>query len=586
MAKDLSSAKCTLLAIHFASEGNIKALHSFTPTRSDALSPEHILRILLTYLPESLDPREYATYVEEVASRLYLDTEREDVEIDISPVKDVSDEQAEKKVKKLKLLHLAPPNFPADAPKDDLTRFLCHRAYRIDSETGLLSLVRQLVEPYLERNDYIRTWFISVVLPLLRIESEYYPEADDPSLGLERFEQLGGKEGIDFLLKNDIEKQSTSPAQNIELARDIKGLVGPWVYGQTKCKRRKIKQYRQPVSEGADESSLENGMRKISLNGVKPEDITGHDWEYVYRWLVLRAQDDLPLITRAVDDWDGPSDIDLGNFVPGHSASYLDEDLQRKLEAQYAQAAFACCYAAQTDAEETIRSAHSILARLAMLLDFIPPPDLATSVDSLPKIERHAAALDASQNTSYLDPTALLTPEHPLTTPRFETYMLLQMMVYSAYQLAGVGYAVSMVNVAKLHFYASADEQLAVLQKILRKFTASGTRKDDTQWTADRAKLMWLWNWGMESEEDEETTTGAGVLGKIPRETFEEEMLKCFTETSCKSDPTLPSSDRSSSPPVEEVDPVRNTDTLGPSEAKDLSFPFVTSEHEEESANV
>lgn len=541
MAKDLSSAKCALLTIHYASEGNIKALHSFTPSRSDALEPEFIFRILLTYLPESLEPREYTTYVGEVASRLYLDYDREDVEVDLSPVQDITEEQAKKKVRKLKLLEIVPPSFPPYAPDDILTRFLCHRAYRIDSETGLLSLVPQLVEPFLDRNDYLRTWFISVVLPLLRIEFEYYPAEDSPSLGLADFERLEGKEGIDFLLQNEVGSRNTSGAvgesQEDELARVIKGLVGPWMYGHTERKRRKLRPEGDTAALDSPPDDLSNEFRKISLDGVKADDKTGHDWEYLYRWLVLRAQENLPLVTLAVDEWDGPSDIDLGFYELRHTDAYLDEETQRKLEAQYAQVAFACCYAAQTHAEATIRSAHIILARLAALLDFIPPPDLATSVDSLPKIEKHAAPLDASHTVADLEPDALLTPEHPLTTPRYETYMLLQMILYSAYQFSGLGHAMSMVSVAKLNFYSSANEQLTLLRRILRDLTKTGARKDDTQWTSDRAKLLWLWNWGIGAE-DESASNGAGVLGKISRQTFEEEMLKCFTETSCKSSPS------------------------------------------------
>lgn len=581
MAKDLSQAKCTLLTINYASEGNIKALHSFTPTRSDALEPEFIFRILLTYLPESLEPREYTTYVGEVASRLYLDYEREDVEVDLSPVQDLSEEQAEKKVKRLKLLEIRPPNFPPYAPDDILTRFLCHRTYRIDSETGLLSLVPQLVEPFLDRNDYLRTWYISVVLPLLRIEFEYYPADDSPSLGLSGFERLEGREGVDFLLQNEAGSRHTSRAvsgsQENEIARDIKGLVGPWMYGHTERKRRKLGHTSEAAPQDSELENLSNGLRKISLDGVKPGDKTGHDWEHLYRWLVLRARENLPLITLAVDEWDGPADIDLGTFDPRITDVYLDDETQRKLEAQYAQAAFACCYAAQTHAEETIRSAHTILARLAALLDFIPPPDLATSVDSLPKIEKHAAPLDNSHTLADLEPDALLSPEHPLTTPRFETYMLLQMILYSAYQLAGLGHAISMVNVAKLHFYASADEQLALLQRILRHLTKTGARKEDTQWVSDRAKLLWLWNWGID-QDDDGATSGAGVLGKVSRQAFEEEMLKCFTETSCKSFSSSRSSGPYSSLSVDEVDPVRNVETLGPSEEKDLSFPFKLSD--------
>ena len=100
MTKDLSNAKCILLTIHFASGGNIKALHSFTPSHPNVLNPELVFRILLTYLPESLDPQEYTTYVGEVGSRLYLDYEREDVAVDISPVQDITEEHAERRVKK------------------------------------------------------------------------------------------------------------------------------------------------------------------------------------------------------------------------------------------------------------------------------------------------------------------------------------------------------------------------------------------------------------------------------------------------------------------------------------------------------
>jgi hypothetical protein len=535
MAKDLSPAKCILLTIHYASEGNINALHSFTPTRLDALDPELVLRILLTYLPESLDPKEYRQYVSEVASRLYFDVDREDVEVDITPIKDIDEEHAKRKVKRLKLLEIGPPTYPPHAPKDLLTRFLCHRAYRIDTDTGLLNLVTSLVEPFLDRNEFLRTWFISVVLPLLRLEFEYYSETENVTMALRDFEQLQEREGIDFLMQpaaaEGDAKSANGSNQRGNVARDIKGLVGPWMYGYTDRKRRRLNYDNE--QEQQETTTLSNGMNKVALQGVSAADKTGHEWEYMYRWLVFHARDNFPIAVHAVEDWDGPGDVDLGGLDTGNADRYLDEEVQSKLEAQYAQAAFASCYAAQADTEQTIRGAHTVLARLAELLDFIPPPDLATSVDSLPKIERHAVTLDESQTVADLEPDALLKPEHPLTTPRLETYMLLQMMVYSAYQFSGLGYPISLANVAKLHLYASKDEQLAALQKILRGLSRSGARKDETQWTADRAKLMWLWNWGIDSTDDE-VANGPGVLGNIRREKFEEEMLKCFTETSCK----------------------------------------------------
>ena len=180
----------------------------------------------------------------------YLDVDREDVEVDISPVKDIDDEQAKRKVRQLKLLETRPPTFPPHAPKNILTRFLCHRAYRIDAETGLLNLVPQLVEPFLERDEYLRTWYISIVLPVLRYEFEYYPEDESRPMSLSDFEKLEGKDGVDFLLRKSAESEGIKTAlgssQKTELARDIRGLVGPWMYGQTERKRRKLEHSAEP----------------------------------------------------------------------------------------------------------------------------------------------------------------------------------------------------------------------------------------------------------------------------------------------------------------------------------------------------
>lgn len=534
--KDLTPAQCILLTVHYASEANIAALHSFTPSRLDALDPELVLRIVLTYLPESVEPKEYTTYVGEVASRLYLDVDRQDIEVDVSPVSGIDDAHARRNVRRLQLVELLPPAFPPHAPEDSLTRFLCHRAYRIDAETGLLNLVPQLIQPFLDRNDFLRVWYISNILPLLRMNFEYYPQDDCP-VSLTDFEKMAGHKGVDFLLSKALEHGAghapSSSSSTGNVGRDLKGLVGPWMYGHIERQQRTKEQSSvRPDDVGdAEVAPLTEATRKISLTGVGVEDKTGHDWECAYQWMVHHSQQRFALITHAIEEWDGPADVDLEDFDKGHSF-YLDDQVQRKLESQYAQAAFASCYAAQADTEATVRGAHSVLARLAELLDFIPPPDLASSVESLPHVDRHTTALDESRTVEDLNVDALLTPEHPLTTPRMETYMLLQMMVYSAYQFASLGHSISIVSVAKLHFYSSADEQLAVLQKMLKHLSRSGKR-DDSQWTADRAKLIWLWNWGIDPE-DVSAKDGAGTLGKLEKEDFEEEMLKVFTETSCK----------------------------------------------------
>ncbi|KAK0964946.1 hypothetical protein LTR91_018208 [Friedmanniomyces endolithicus] len=531
MAKQLSGAQCILLTVHYASSANIKALHSFTPTRSDVLEPDLILRILLTYLPEK-----------EVASRLYLDYEREEVDVDLSPVKDLSEEQAQKQVKRLHLREYKPMVFPQSASDDLLNRFLISRGLLMDEQAGLLNLVPHLIKPFLPRDEYLRTWYISVVLPIVRLELEYYSDQADskvPQMSLSDFANQDPAKGIDFLLRKALEMDGTVPMvdhSNTSIGRDVKGLVGPWMYGHTERKRRKMNPDSRESARSAPDTVERGGprgtARKVPLDGITDEDKTGHDWEGMFRWMVANAKRDLTVIAHLIEDWDGPSDVDLGGFSEG-GREYIDEEVLRKLELQYAQAAFAACYAAEGDTQEIIRGAHGILARLAELLDFLPPPDLASSVDSLPLVERQLPELGTSDSVNNLTSERLLEPKHPLTTPRMETYMLLQMLVYSTYQLAGLGLSLSLIDVAKLLFYASAEEQLAVLQKVLHGLTEHGSRKDEAEWDAQRKKLMWLWNWGIDVD-DEQAQTGAGVLGRIKRELFEEEMLKVFIDTGCR----------------------------------------------------
>ncbi|KAG9947795.1 secretory pathway Sec39, partial [Aureobasidium melanogenum] len=529
--KALSSAQCILLTVHYASEANIRALHAFTPLRLDVLSPELVLRIVLSYLPETVDPSLYTTYVREVATRIYLE-QQEPFDIDTTPVAALSAEKAQKRVNKLSIADLSPPAFPPHAPTDLLTRFVIHRANRIDSETGLLTLVPRLAEPFLDTNDYLRTWYVSVVLPLLRLRYDFYPEKKDPPT-LPAFERLDGQQGIDLLLENvtDVQHEITSSTDSEGLvARDTRAMVGPWMYGHTERKRRRLDDEPEPTHDEQDMVRSPSRTAFIKLDGVSKHDKTGHDWEYVFEWMVHNAVNNFPLVTNLIEEWDGPGDVDLGGFH--NPQAYLDDDIQAKLERQYAQAAFASCYAAEADTPETIDGAHGILVRLAQLLDFEPPPELATSVKQLPKVDKHAELLHATDSTIYLEPDVLLRPEHPLATPKLETYMLLQMMVYSAYQLNGLGHSISILNVAKLRFFSDEDEQLSLLLKIVHGLAAKGKR-DEQQWQYDYDRLIWLWNWNIELED--QGRRGAGIFGRIEKTVIERELLKVLISSGCYS---------------------------------------------------
>ena len=516
--KQLSKDQCILLAVNFAAEANIKPLHALIPQRPDVLEPELVLRILLTYLPESVQPSKYTSFVHELVTHLWLE-QHEPGDIDISSVKDISDATASKKVKKLGLRSLFPPSFPPGAPDDILIQFLCHRAYRIDVETGLLTLVPELLKPFLDRSEYLRTWFVSVVLPLLRLQYEYYPNSD-ASLSLDDFEKIDGAKGIELLLSKAVrtKHEITSPTESEgTIGRDLRGLVGPWVYGHTERKRRKL---------GRGEENASTTQKRISLSGATEDDVTDHDWEYAYKWLTHKAVEDFPMVTNAVEEWNGPADVDFGDYMG--DTLYLEDELRHKLDKRYAQSAFAACYAVEANSAEAIDGAHGILVRLAELLDFEPPPDLATSVEQLPVIDRHASLLHESDSKIMLDPDVLLQPDHPLTSPTLATFMLLQMLVYSAYQLSGLGHDISIVNLTKFRFYSDEEEQLAMVQKILHGLSTSGKR-DDSHWSNDRGRLIWLWNWNIDPEEG--ALRGAGPFGNVSRDVLEKEIVKSMLST-------------------------------------------------------
>jgi hypothetical protein len=169
-----TSAKALLLAVQLATKADIPTLR--TVVSRHRIRVELVLRILLSYLPESLDASEYVPFLKDLISENILDINdsKSAAENSTAALDELSEEEARRKVKKLHLLPLAYTDAPADAPP--IVLFLIHRALRVDESTGLLSQIPELVTPFLHHSPYLRAWTISSVLPLLRMNYEYYPE--------------------------------------------------------------------------------------------------------------------------------------------------------------------------------------------------------------------------------------------------------------------------------------------------------------------------------------------------------------------------------------------------------------------------
>ncbi|KAG7139639.1 Protein transport protein sec39 like [Verticillium longisporum] len=199
MSLILSPPKLVLLAVHLATTADVNSLAYLTSRYPAVLRKDIILRILLTYLPETVPSAEYVNFLKELESGDFDEHEAND--LNYATVHDLNDEEAAKKVRKLRLLPLSDGKGSTDADEDHITSFLYRRAYRVDEEAGLLAQLPVLLAPFLHHSHDLRTWAISTLLPLLRRNHEYYPQ-DPVANTLLEFQKLPDNIAIGVLLSN------------------------------------------------------------------------------------------------------------------------------------------------------------------------------------------------------------------------------------------------------------------------------------------------------------------------------------------------------------------------------------------------
>ncbi|CAI6333575.1 unnamed protein product [Periconia digitata] len=497
----LSAHHCVLLAVHYATESNITALQALTTLRAQDLPLELTLQIILTYLSETVDPSTYIEYLDELANSASNPIDDPAIAFDLSSVKELSTARARKRRSRIELLPLVHPLYKTESDLDLLTHFLIHRAHRIDEETGLLDLVPQLLVPFLGHSEYLRTWFISTVFPLLRLGYEYYPNIPVPPL--EEFARLQGTRALNVQLAPLLESSHDNAA------RDLQGVVGPWICGANERKRRKLSK------EG----------RRASLTEASPQGMD--DWEALFGWLLRTSTEDLALVTRAVEEWDGPEDIDLGGYDEGRE--YIDDETRSKLEIRYAQMALACLYLIEDSEPETLKTAHLLLSRIASLLSLEPPPNLNAIVSALPTYDIPESILH-DVSASILQEDRLLHSDNVLTQPNPSTVRLLELLLFSSCISSSLQQNLSIREVARMYLRSDASEQLTLLKKAIHILSTTA-KIESEQWKATRAKILWLWGWGS-SVEDTARRHGYGVLGNLHIDVVETEILKGLLESS------------------------------------------------------
>lgn len=511
----MANPQTILAAVRHASNADIPGLRQLLGW-PDALKLELTLRILLTFLPEGTEPGLYVDYLRNLSDAQSNSEGYITPSFPEHPVQDLTEDEARIRVRRLRLTPLLDPEAHYDQETDPLTLFLLHQAHKIDVETGSLDLVCQLLEPFFNNSEVLRIWMISNLLPLLRLDYEYYPQSGT-SHSLEDFERLDGSIAVQSLLSKAAQRNDQRDTR--EVGRDLRGLVGPWMYGETTRKRRKL-------SHGRRRQSLITVVRATEDGIPAEEEKRSSDWSHVNEWLLNLGLRDFPRAVDAMTQWDGPCDVDYADWGAGIQPA--DEDELRVQTRRYSQAGLAALYATNDSSLETIIGSHRVLLQIARLVKLDEPPDLKRS--DAPIASGISWEFLDSLSPAHLLHNALLRSQNPLTSPTVPTVSLFNLVLASCYKLLNLGNIKTSRSVAELALFGTEADQVAELKKTL--YTLKAEKMDEKLWASIRRQMLWLRNWEHILNEQEEPR---GVFSKIAKIDLEVELLRAMLEGGCYS---------------------------------------------------
>lgn len=475
----LSGAHAVLLASQLCASGQVTGLARLQAQFPSALPLERVLRLLLTFLPESIEPRQYTTVLEELVDG-HSAGDLVDGDVDVSSVNDLSETVVRKRVGKIRLLPLK--HREDDSQEADLlVQFLIHRAYRIDSETSLQPFILDLLLPFYRRSSFLRTWLISSLLPLLRVNYEYYPNQDD-TFALDVIESMDDGTAVNVLLS-----MTGIEGDNMDLVRNLRGLIGPWLYGSNRAKRRRLNETAQ----------------RDSILLPDQDRTTGRGWLSVNEWLLTRSLVDFESVVGAFTNWDGPQDVDLGGYD-----DEKDSDDLADLHFRHGQCGLAVVYANSDITREALEGSAQIVERISRLLGIVS--------NVIPSVG-FADTISTTSRASLLQ-NALLGTSNSLTRPSEASISFLRAIIQSVQILNDLGYLVTCRAAANMCLHSTADMQLLELRNVMASILR--TKRD---WEVICGQLVWLCEWNGRQDYH-------GLYWRVPRDVLDMEVLKALLE--------------------------------------------------------
>lgn len=495
-ASPLSAPKVVLLAANLISRANINGLSHLASHYRDVLQKELVLRLLLTYLPETIPSQTYVPFLQDLASGEFI--RNDPAEIDSADVDSLLESEATRLVRKLRLLPLTGSKDPIDSLDDPLTLFLFSRAHRVDAGAGLLSQLPALFIPFLEHTPSLRPWVTAVLIPLLRRNYLYYPNDSIP-ITLKEFQKLPDAVALSLLLSPTGTKQSDLRL----VGRDLRGLVGPWLQG--------------------------GEIREHHLTGGTSNDQTPcHRFEAVQDWLISQTSKEWRVAVEAVRQWQGPADCDLGN-----DGQYTMSEAQREyLQDRYLRTSIASAYLIPDSTLEALSGAHAIASSVASTLHLEAPTPLHTS--SIISLDLSSVGSDRLQYTGIVSDMRndLLNESNLITQPDSSSLQRLCALIFSAFLLTNSGLPCNIRRAGELAFLQDSREQRSEATKFIQSLSGEVSQNGDEPWITARKELLWLRSWGASTADA--FHAGSGVFGSVSLDFIETEFLKALLASSRK----------------------------------------------------
>ncbi|KAF4121771.1 protein transport protein SEC39 [Geosmithia morbida] len=494
MSLSLPPSKAVLLAAHYASRADIAALQHLVSQHRSVLSTELVLRILLTYLPETTPPHSYTDFLQQLASGNVSADEQPEYSLDTSAVEDITDAQASKRARKLHLLKLSQSVSLTSDTEDLFVLFLHSRALRMDEEAGMLNHVADLLLPFVDYAPSIKIWMASTFLPLSRRNSEYYTQG---SHSLASFEGLSDRSAVQYLLS----QTGLSEDRYDSIGRDLRGLLSPWLYNSARW-----------LEEGTGEPGFKCA-----------------GWEQVLEWLTLQASRSWPVAVQAIIQWNGPRDVDFED----EARLELEEDKLHYLDQTYTKAALASVYSLSESTMESLEGAYAIVRKARFILGLPSSSSAQEEAEDLPNLsEAGIRNLKATQLAPSFLRNNLLQPNNPFTEPTPQAVDFLTGLVLSAFILTKLGIPCSVKKAGDLALLGDKRDQKSQLVRLVRFACNQALSQGDDYWIRIRRDVLWLHHWGVHADSIQSHSAGKGVFGAVPEHDIEVELLKAILSQS------------------------------------------------------